>query len=318
MKRIVALLLLSALVAACTPAAAPTATVVPTAPSAKKKIALVMKTLTNPFFIEMERGARRAEKEFDIQLMVRTANQETSIQQQIEIIEELTRQKVDAIVIAPGDSKELIPVLKKAQDAGIPVVNIDNRLDPATSAQLGLKDVPFVSVNNEQGAYLAAKYMSDQIKAPTDVLILEGIRAAQNAQDRKNGALRAFKENSNITVVATETANWKIDEALTVTTAQFVKFPNIKAIFAANDVMALGAVQYVKQAKKTDVIVGGYDALQEAKDAIKAGEMVVTVDQQAAEQGYIGVKLAVGMLKGEKPGAETIVDVLVVNKANVK
>ena len=156
------------------------------------RIALVMKTLTNPFFVEMERGARRAEEEFGIELIVKTAAQETSTEQQIGIVDELIRDKVDAIVIAPGDSLELIPVLKKAQDAGIVVINIDNRLNPDFSQSEGLANVPFISVNNETAAYQSAKYISDQITTPTQAVILEGIRSAQNAEDRKNGAMLAL------------------------------------------------------------------------------------------------------------------------------
>jgi len=91
-----------------------------------------MKTLTNPFFVEMEKGARRAEKDLNIALKVKTAAQETSIEQQIQLVEDLVAAKVDAIVIAPGDSQRLVPTLKKAADAGINIVNIDNRLDPQT------------------------------------------------------------------------------------------------------------------------------------------------------------------------------------------
>ena len=121
------------------------------------RVALVMKTLTNPFFIEMERGARDAVDEFNIELIVRTAAQETSIEQQIEIINQLVRDEVDAIVVAPGDSLSLIPVLKNAKDAGIIVINIDNRLDPEFSKSHGLLNVPFISVDNEQGAYFVGK-----------------------------------------------------------------------------------------------------------------------------------------------------------------
>ena len=182
-----------------------------------KRIALVMKTLTNPFFIEMERGARKAEKEFNIELVVKTGAQETSIEQQIIIVEELIREKIDAIVIAPASSTDLVPVLKKAQDAGIPIVNIDNLLDHKLSEKAGLVNVPFISVDNVRGAFLSAKYVSDQITKPTKAAILEGMRTANNAQQRKEGALKAFKENKNIEVVASETANWKIDEAYEVT-----------------------------------------------------------------------------------------------------
>jgi len=275
-------------------------------------IALVMKTLTNPFFVEMEKGARDAERDFEINLIVKTAAQETSIEQQIEIVDELIRSEIDAIVIAPGDSLELIPVLKKAQDAGIIVVNIDNKLDQAFSDKIGLVNIPFISVNNEEAAYLSAKYISDQITVPTQVAILEGIRSAQNAEERKNGALRAFSENPNITVVVMETAHWKIDEAYDVTKKIFFDHPEIGAIFCANDMMALGTINYLQEEKRDDVLVAAYDALDEAKKAIEDGWLNITIDQQAAYQGYLGVEYAVRMLNGESFPAETIVDVLAV------
>lgn len=281
-------------------------------------IALVMKTLTNPFFVEMEKGARRAEQELNIRLIVKTAAQETSIEQQIEIVNELIREGVAAIVIAPGDSLELIPVLKKAQDAGIIVINVDNRLNPDYSQSLGLDNVPFISVNNQQGAYLSAKYISEQITTPTKAIIIEGIRSAQNAEDRKNGAIQAFSENPNIELVASETANWKIDEGYNVTKALFDEEPEIGAIFCANDMMALGAIEYLQETGKSNVLVAAYDALEEAKEAVQAGTLAVTIDQQAAEQGYMGIQYAVRALAGEHLPQETIIDVLVVNADNIK
>ena len=287
-------------------------------PVKTRTIALVMKTLTNPFFVEMEKGARKAESEFGIQLIVKTAAQETSIQQQIAIVDELVKQKVDAIVIAPGDSKELIPALKKAQDAGIKVVNIDNRLDAELSKKLGLLDVPFISVDNEKGGYLSAKFVSDQIKTPTNVLLLEGIREARNAQDRLAGAKRAFQENPNITIVASESAHWKIDEAHDVTMRQFELNPTIGAIFCANDMMALGAIQYLQEKQLTKVLVAGYDNLAEAQQAIKDGKLASTIDQQAAQQGYLGVVFAIKLLDGETITPESFVDVILVTKDTLK
>lgn len=283
----------------------------------KKTIALIMKTLTNPFFIEMEKGARNAEKEFNINLIVKTGAKETSIEQQIAIVDEMISKNVDAIVIAPGSSSELIPVLKKAQDAGIPIVNIDNRLDPELCKKLGLDGVPFISVDNEEGAYISAKYISDQIKNHTEVAILEGIREADNAEQRKNGALRAFNENKNIKVVSSETANWKIDEAYDVAAKIFAKNPGLSAVFCANDMMALGVIQYLDKYGKKDIMVAGFDALDEAKKAIKDGKMEVTINQQADIQGYTGVKYAVEMIQGKKVPSETMVDVKAVNKENI-
>ena len=325
------LLMLSAVVAACgggaepsvsmvvdTPTPASVASTPTTPPEERLTIGLVMKTLTNPFFVEMERGARRAERELDIELIVRTGAQETSVEQQIAIVRDMIAQGVDAIVIAPADSTELIPVLKQAQDAGIVIVNIDNQLNPDIAAEQGLAGVPFISVDNEKGAYSSAKYIADQVSAPTQALILEGIRSAQNAEDRKNGAQRAFAENPNIEVVAMETANWKIDEGYDVSKKLMELHPEVKLIFAANDMMAFGAIRYLQEQQRDDVLVAAYDALEEAKMALAEGTLAATVDQQAALQGYMGVENAVRILKGETMPVLTFVETKLVTKATLE
>ena len=277
-----------------------------------------MKTLTNPFFVEMEKGARKAEKEMGINLIVKTGAQETSVDQQITIIEELIKEKVNAILIAPADSVQLIPVLKKAQDAGIVIINLDNQLDAQSMEKVGLVNVPYISVDNVQGGYLSAKFISDKVKTPTQAIILEGIPTAKNAQDRKNGAMKAFGENSNIKVVGSETAHWKVDEAYQVTTQLFKQFPDVKLVFCANDMMAFGAMQYLKENKMTDVQVASFDALNEAMPMLRDGSLQATIDQQAAIQGYTGVKFAIRTLQGEKLPAVTLLDVLLVTRENAR
>jgi ribose transport system substrate-binding protein len=296
---------------AATPAVAPA-----TAPVLQ--VGLIMKTLTNPYFIEMEKGARRAEKELGIELHVKTVAQETSIEQQIQLVNDLIAAKVDAIVIAPTDSQSLVAPLKKAADAGIKVVNVDSRLDAATMKKMDLMDVPFIGVDNDAGAYMAGKFLVDKIASPTQAAILEGIRSADNARQRMEGATRALAENKNIKVVASETANWKIDEAYNVTKTIFTKNPDIQLLFAANDMMAMGAVKYLQESGNTKVRVVGYDALDEAIGEIKAGRMAATVDQQAAEQGYQSVVIAMRLLKGEKVAPITLVDTRLVIASEVK
>jgi ribose transport system substrate-binding protein len=299
---------------AVTTTPAPVAATASTPTPPKPVIGLVMKTLTNPFFIEMEKGARRAEQELGVQLKVKTASQETSIEQQIQLLEDLIAEKAAAIVIAPGDSQRLVPTLKKAVDAGIKVVNIDNRLDPKTVEQSGMAPVPFVSVDNEAGAYKAGKFLADSATSTAEAAILEGIRSADNARQRMNGAKHAFAENKNIKLVASETANWGIDEGYTVTKAIFQKHPNVSLLFAANDMMAIGAVKYLQEAGKKQVKVAGFDALAQALTEIKAGRMVATVDQQAAEQGYQGISLALKLLKGQTVPNETTIDTKLVTR----
>ena len=284
----------------------------------KKKIALVMKTLTNPFFIEMEKGARKAEEELNIDLMVKTGAQETSVEQQINIIEELINLKVDGIVIAPVNATDIIPILKKAQAAKISIVNVDDKLDSAVCEKIGLKDIPFVSIDNENSAYLSAKYLSNMINKPTKVAILEGIPDASNSEKRKSGAIRAFKENKNITIVAVETAHWKIDEGFSVTERILKNNPEVGAIFCANDMMALGANEYVQRLGRKDIKIAGFDALEEVKKEIQKNNIIVTVDQQPQQQGYKGIEYVNRLINGEKLSMETIIPAKVINKEDVK
>lgn len=148
---------------------------------------------------------------------------------------------------------------------------------------------------------------------PTTAAILEGIRSAENAQARKQGAERAFSENTAIRVVASETANWKIDEAYEVTRKMFELHPGIGLLFAANDMMALGALRYLSDNGLSSVKVAGFDALPEIRTMVDQGKLAVTVDQRSAEQGYQGVLYAIRLLKGEKVPSETLIDVALVS-----
>ena len=281
-------------------------------------VALVMKTLTNPFFVDMEKGARKAESDFGIKLIVRTGAQETSIEQQIQIVEELIAQDVDAIVIAPGSSIELVHVLKQAQTAGIVIVNIDNRLDQAECEKEGLENVPFISVQNDKAAYLSAKYISDAVKTPTKAIILEGILDSDNSQMRTEGAKKAMAENPNITLIASKTANWKIDEAYSVAKELFTKNPDIGMVFCANDMMALGVVQYLKEADRTDVLLAGFDNLEDVQTALAEGWMDATIEQQANLQGYEGIKTAVQLLHNETVEKEIFVPVELITAEDLR
>ena len=274
----------------------------------KLRIGLVMKTLTNPFFVDMEMGARRAEKELGVELLVKTGAEETSIEQQIQIIDDLVAARVDAIVIAPGDSRRVVPALKKAVENGIVLVNIDNRLDEDTVRQAGLTPVPLVSVDNERGAYASARHIAADARPGTQAAIIEGIRSADNAQARKHGAQRAFAESGSIDVVASQSADWKIDEAYRTARLIFAEHPRVSLVFAANDMMALGVLKYLQESGRPDVRVAAYDALAEAVNEIRAGRLAATVDQQAAEQGYQGVVLAWQLLRGEAVPPVTLVD----------
>lgn len=283
------------------------------------KIGFVMKTLSNPFFMSMEKGAKRAEKELGIKLEVQVGQEETSIEQQIAIVENMIAQKVDAICIAPGGSKEIVPVLKKAQDAGIPIINIDNRIDAEAAKAAGLKPIPYVGASNVDGGYLAGKYLAEQLQGKGKVAIIEGIQGVDNAEGRKNGAKKAFAEYKDIQVVASQSANWKTEEGLNVMTNILQANPDLNGVFCANDMMAFGAIQAIDpMGKSGKILVAAYDALDQSNVYIKEGKMISTVDQKPDDQGYYGVKFAIDLINKKEVPMEYMVKLENITKSNVK
>ncbi|NDV13678.1 substrate-binding domain-containing protein [Crenobacter caeni] len=278
------------------------------------RVALIMKTLTNPFFIEMEQGARRAQQETGIDLTVKTATQETSIEQQIKIVEDATHSGVDAIVIAPGDSVRLVPALKQAQQQGITIVNIDNRLNAQAMATQQMQTVPFISIDNEAAAFASATALAKRLHAGAEVAIIEGIPSADNAEQRRRGAQRAFKQ-AGLKLVASQSAHWKIDEAYAKTQKILQQHPRVRGIFCANDMMAIGASKYLREQGRQDVQVAGFDAIADARQAVARGQMVATVDQRAAEQGYQGVMVALKAIRKQPVSDEIMIQPIILRTA---
>lgn len=278
-------------------------------------IGLLLKELSNPFFAQMEKGARQAEKDLGITLVVKSIAHQTAVAQQVAHIEQMIADKVNALVIVPTAAAELLPVLKKAQDANIVVLNIDEPLDPEMLKSQGLRPIPFIGVDNEQGGYLSAKAISDQITQPAKAVIIQGVVDAPSSVHRTRGAVRAFAENANLTVVAQESANWKLEEARALAERLFSKHPDIRAVFCANDVMALGVANYLQTQRKTDVLVASYDAIEEAKQAIRDGHLHATVDQQPDRQAYLAIRYALHAVQGESLAPQTTVDVKLLTPA---
>lgn len=271
----------------------------------KPKVALVMKSLANEFFLTMEDGAKSYQKEHsaDFDLISNGIKDETDTSSQIRIVEQMIVSKVDALVIAPADSKALVPVLKKASDAGIKVVNIDNRLDPEVLKSKSL-DIPFVGPDNRKGARLVGEYLAKQLKQGDQVGIIEGVSTTTNAQQRTAGFKDAM-EAAGMKIVGVQSGNWEIDKGNAVAAAMLNEYPDLKALLAGNDSMALGAVSAVRAAgKKGQVQVVGYDNIKAIHPMLKDGRVLATADQFAAKQAVFGIEAALKLVKGEPTGAK--------------
>lgn len=270
------------------------------------RVALVMKSLANEFFRTMEDGAKDYQKEHpdQFELIANGIKDETDTSAQIRIVEQMIVAKVDALVIAPADSKALVPVIKKASDAGIKIVNIDNRLDPEVVKSKGL-DVPFVGPDNRKGARLVGEYLAkEKLKAGDEVGIIEGVSTTTNAQQRTAGFKEAM-EAAGMKIVGVQSGNWEIDRGNAVASAMLNEYPNLKALLAGNDSMALGAVSAVRAAgKKDQVQVVGYDNINAIKPMLKDGRVLATADQFAAQQAVFGIEAALKLVKGEPTDAK--------------
>ncbi|OXI48954.1 sugar ABC transporter substrate-binding protein [Burkholderia aenigmatica] len=273
--------------------------------TAKPKVALVMKSLANEFFLTMETGAKEYQKhnasQFD--LITNGIKDETDTANQIRIVEQMIVSKVDAIVLAPADSKALVPVVKKAVDAGIIVVNIDNRLDPDVLKSKNL-NVPFVGPDNRKGARKIGDTLAKRLKAGDQVGIVEGVSTTTNAQQRTAGFQDAMKAGG-MKVVSVQSGEWEIDKGNAVAAAMLNEYPNLKALLCGNDNMAIGAVSAVRAAgKQGKVLVVGYDNINAIKPMLKDGRVLATADQYAAKQAVFGIDTALKAIAEHRKQAD--------------
>ncbi|CAI8839111.1 D-ribose/D-allose-binding protein [Pseudomonas sp. IT-P44] len=272
----------------------------------KPKVALVMKSLANEFFLTMEDGAKAYQKDHsaDFDLISNGIKDETDTAGQTRIVEQMILAKVNALVIAPADSKAMVPVIKKAIDAGITVVNIDNQLDPAVVKSKNI-NVPFVGPDNRKGARLVGEYLAKQLKAGDEVGIIEGVSTTTNAQARTAGFKDAM-EAAQIKVVSLQSGDWEIDKGNKVAASILSEYPQVKALLAGNDSMAVGAVSAVRAAGKAGKVqVVGYDNINAIKPMLKDSRVLATADQFAARQAVFGIETALKIVKGEKVDSGT-------------
>lgn len=279
----------------------------------KPRIALIMKSLANEFFSTMAAGAKQHQAEHADQydLVVNGIKDERDLSRQVALVEEMVASGVDAIVIAPADSKALVAALRRAQTAGVVVVNIDNKLDEQVLAQEQLT-IPFVGPDNQAGARQVGDYLASQLSKGDQVVLLEGIRTSYNAQQRRMGFAAAMQA-AGIEVVASQSAEWEMNRASNVAASMLSEHPETKAILAANDSMALGAIAAAKSAGRNDVLIVGFDNISAVQEAIREGRVLATADQHGDQLAVFGIEAALQQLNNPQDSAadvETPVDLI--------
>ena len=243
----------------------------------------------NPFWASVEKGAREEAAKLGVDLVLVAPPQEGDVQAQINQVEDQLAKGVDAIALAPGDPNAFAPIVDDAIKSGVPVVFVDTK---------GINEgVTFIGTNHKNGAELAAKFICDKTPKGADVAVLTGIESQSTALLRRDGAVQGLKD-CGLNLVATQTAEWDTAKGRSVTESIILKNPNIKAIFASNDNMGIGAMQALKDADMNDVVVVGFDATPDAAKSILAGEMTATIAQFSYNMGAYGVKYALELANG--------------------
>jgi ribose transport system substrate-binding protein len=279
------------------------------------RVAFVMKTLNHPFFLDMQRGAQEAAAEEGLQLVVQAAEREIDVEKQMQIIENLLQTGIRALLVTPSGSREIASAIAKANRANVPVIVVDTRVDPKAAADNQLEMASFIGSDNYEGGRLAGEHLAKITNGQAQVAVLEGIPGHETGDSRLRGFRDALAQHPAMRIVASQPANWERDQGFTVFQNMLQAQPGIDAVFACNDLMALGAIEAIAAAGRTNRIrVVGFDALDDARNAIEAGRMEASVAQSPEDMGRIAVESAARLLRGETLPAEQRVPIALVTR----
>lgn len=248
--------------------------------------------LNHPFQITLKDGILKAAEKADVKVIVVDAQDDPA--KQISNVEDLIQQEVDLIIINPTDSEALIPAVEKANKADIPVITVDRSVS-------GGEVSTHIASDNVEGAKMAAKYIAKRLDGKGNVVEIQGQPGASAARDRGRGLHEGLEEYADIKIVYSQPADWDRNKAMNTMQNALQSNPDIDAVFAHNDEMALGALRAIESAGlKGKIVVVGFDAIDEAVDAVKAGDMDATIAQQTELMGETSLNTALEILNGEQ------------------
>lgn len=257
--------------------------------SDKKKVGLIVSTLNNPFFVKLKEGAEAKADELGYELLIMDSQNDPA--KEVSNMEDMTSKGVSIVLLNPVDSDAAIAAIQVANNLDTPVITLD-RMSNAGDV------VTHIASDNVAGGVMAAKYIIEQLGGEGNVVELEGTAGSSATRDRGAGFNQGIKE-AKFNVVAKQTADFDRTKGLSVMENILQGKKDIKAVFAHNDEMALGALKALQDAKLNDVIVVGFDATDDAVESVKKGELAATVAQQPEIIGSLGIETMDKVLKGE-------------------
>lgn len=285
---------------------------------ASTRIVCVVKGAVNPFWVEVIEGVNAAARDLGIDASAVAPVVSNNNEEQIQLIEQAVVEGCDALCIYPADSSGIEPAVEAANNAGIPVINVNSRIFNSNIFDGGSLDVKsFVATENYDVAYQTAGVLVEMMGEEGNVIILEGPTGGQTSIDRVAGANARFDEYDGVKVIDSQTANDSRSEAMTVTQDLLQKHADVKAIFAANGEMGLGAAEACIQAGRTEVMISVIDMNEEICNALNDGKIVCANDGLAFNQGYYAVVTAYNYLAGDEIPERVVIATKVVTKENI-
>jgi len=262
------------------------------ASAAAPEIGLAVSTLNNPFFVDLRDGALEAADKAGLGITVADAQNDPN--RQLSQIENFIQQGVSIILVNPCDSAAIVPAIKAANKANIPVITVDRGAD-------GGEVVCHIASDNVEGGRMAGEFLAKLVDYKGKLVELEGIPGTSAARDRGAGFNEVIKKYSDIKIVARQEAGFDRAKGMTVMENILQAQPEIDGIFCHNDEMALGALRAVEAAGRLSAIkIVGFDATDDAVKSVKDGKLVATVAQKPRVMGSMAVDTAKQVLDGVK------------------
>lgn len=282
----------------------------------KVKVAIVTRNFANPYWAAMRDGAVDQGKEMGVEVDVQAGADETDAAGENQKISTMANQDYTCFGVVPVDDTNVITPLVSVAKQKIPILNLDSKISDEASKAAGVSYESFIGSDNVNAGRIAGKAILDTVPAGSQVAILQGIAGEQNGINREKG----FKETvgDTLTVVQEAPADYEQDKGLQVASAILKAHPDLKAIFAANDNMGLGAATAISNAGLAGKVkIVSVDGIGAALDAVKAGTLTGTVTQYPYTEGQLAVQGCVALVEGKKIPARIVAPIALIDASNV-
>lgn len=292
----------------------------PAAAQGDKLVVALLPGVVDPFYFTMRRGAEKAAKEENVELLFQIPKAWNTAEQ-VPILRALIAKKPAVLLVAPVDKQQLIRPLKEAQSAGIKVITVDTYIDDGKYQDgKGPGDFPlsFVASDNTEGGRIAARALAKAIGDKGTVYCENNKPGISSTDQRVQGFLEEMKAHPGIKVLPTQYNEDDANRAAANLSAVLARNPNLAGVFGVNTFSGMGAAEGVKRAGKTGKVkVVVFDAVPGIDKQIKSGLVDIAIAQKPAEMGYWGVKFAAAVARGKKIPAERGTGFVVMDKANI-